>query len=144
MESTTVTKSELTSYFFDALPHFFAYFGASIVLAVLFLFIYQLITPQREWQLIREGKAAPAISLMGAFLGFAIPMAIVISHSVSMIDMAMWGAVVLVVQLAVFFIIEHVFKGIAAKISEDCISSGVFLGGTSLGIGILNAACMVP
>lgn len=137
-------SKEASMYFVDALPHFLAYFGTAVVLAVAFLFIYQIITPQREFALIREGKAAPAISLVGAFLGFAIPMAMVIGHSVNMIDMLMWGGVVLVVQLLTFFILEHLFKGIAAKISDNCISSGVFLGGISLGIGVLNAACMVP
>lgn len=140
-----MTESKATTaYFADTIPHFGLYFAAALALAVAFLVIYQAITPQREFALIREGKTAPAISLTGAFLGFCIPMAMVIGNSVNLLDMALWGGVVLAVQLLTFFVISHLFGGIAARISDNCTSSGVFVGGISLGIGILNAACMVP
>ena len=143
MNTHTATR-ETTHYYLDALPHFLTYFGVAILLAVLFLVAYQAITPQREFQLIREGKTAPALSLAGAFVGFAIPMAVVISHSVNLLDVALWGVTVLVVQVVAFFAVEKAFKGIAARITDNCSASGVFMGGIAVGVGILNAACMVP
>ena len=132
-------------YFTAALPHFFAYFGASIALAVAFLAIYVLITPHKELSLIRDGNSAAAVQLTGTFLGFAIPVAIVIGHSVNIPDMLLWGAVAALVQLAVFFVISRLlFKSISNRLSEDCLASGIFVGGMGLGTGILQAACMVP
>lgn len=132
-------------YFTDTLPHFLAYFGAALALAVAFLAIYVMITPHREFALIREGNAAAATQLTGTFIGFAIPMAVVIGHSVSIPDMLLWGAVAALVQLAVFFVIARLlFTTISNKIVDGCIASGIFVGGTGLGIGILQAACMVP
>jgi putative membrane protein len=132
-------------YFTDALPHFLAYFGAAILLAAAFLALYVLITPHREFDLIRKGNVAAALQLTGTFLGFCIPVAVVIGHSVDIPDMLLWGAVAAIVQLAVFFLISRLlFRTISTRIVEGCAASGLFVGGTGLGIGILQAACMVP
>lgn len=134
----------LFKYFTAALPHFLGYFSVAILLALVFLALYVAITPHKEFQLIKAGNNAAATQLVGTFLGFAVPMAIVIGHSVSILDMALWGAVVLVVQLVVFFIIAKLFSGIEKRIEDNCSASGIFVGGIGLGIGILQAACMVP
>ena len=95
--------------------------------------------------LIREGNSAAATQLTGTFLGFSVPVAMVIGHSVSIPDMLLWGAVAAIVQLAVFFVISRLlFQSISQRISDSCSASGVFVGGTGLGVGILQAACMVP
>ncbi|GAO79257.1 DUF350 domain-containing protein [Sphingopyxis sp. C-1] len=133
------------SYFVETVPHFLAYFGAAALLAVAFLTLYVLITPHREFALIREGNSAAAVQLTGTFLGFAVPVAVVIGHSVSIPDMLLWGAVAALVQLAVFFVISRLlFKAISQKITEACVASGIFVGGMGLGFGVLQAACMVP
>lgn len=132
-------------YFASALPHFLAYFGGALALAVGFLMLYALSTPHKEFALIREGNTAAATQLTGTFLGFAIPVAIVIGHSVSIPDMLLWGAVAALVQLGVFVVISRfLFRAISQKIGENCVSSGIFVGGMGLGVGILQAACMVP
>ncbi|USI78348.1 DUF350 domain-containing protein [Sphingopyxis sp. USTB-05] len=133
------------SYFVETVPHFLAYFGAAALLAVAFLTLYVLITPHREFALIREGNSAAAVQLTGTFLGFAVPVAVVIGHSVSIPDMLLWGGVAALVQLAVFFVISRLlFKAISQKITEACVASGIFVGGMGLGFGVLQAACMVP
>lgn len=132
-------------YFIGALPHFLAYFAAAVALAVAFLFVYAMITPHKEFALIRDGNSAAATQLTGTFLGFAVPVAIVIGHSVSVPDMLLWGAVAAVVQLVTFFVISRLlFKAISQRITDQCTASGIFVGGMGLGIGILQAACMVP
>lgn len=132
-------------YFTEALPHFLAYFASAMVLAVAFLFIYAAITPHKEFALIREGNSAAAIQLTGTFLGFSIPVAAVIEHSVNIPDMLLWGGVAAVVQLIVFFLIARLlFKAISQRIAENCTASGIFTGGVGLGVGVLQAACMVP
>lgn len=132
-------------YFTDALPHFLAYFAAALSLAVAFLLLYVMITPHKEFALIRDGNSAAAAQLTGTFLGFALPVAMVIGHSVSIPDMLLWGGVAAIVQLAVFFVISRLlFRTISQRITDRCIASGIFVGGMGLGIGILQAACMVP
>lgn len=132
------------SYFVGALPHFILYFGVSVLLTLAFLYSYTRITPMDELGLIKEGITAPAISLIGTFLGFIIPLSIVIANSVSIPDLIMWGIVVAFVQLVVFFVVSKIFSGISEKLNEGCVASGVFLAGSSIAVGVLNAACMVP
>lgn len=135
----------MLAYFTETLPHFLAYFGSAVALAVVFLFLYSMATPHKEFALIREGNAAAATQLTGTFLGFAVPVAVVIGNSVSIPDMLLWGAVAAVVQLVVFVVISRfLFKSVSDKITEDCMASGIFVGGMGLGTGILQAACMVP
>ncbi len=135
----------MLQYFSAALPHFLAYFGAAIALALAFLSFYVMLTPHREFALIREGNSAAATQLTGTFLGFAVPVAMVIGHSVSIPDMLLWGAVAAAVQLLVFFLISRLlFRAISQRIVEGCSASGIFVGGMGLGTGILQAACMVP
>ncbi len=132
-------------YFVDTVPDFLAYFGAAAALAVVYLALYVRVTPHREFELIRGGNTAAAIQLVGTFFGFAVPVAIVIGNSVSILDMLLWGAVALIVQLAVFAVIARLlFRTISERIEQKCVASGVFVGGMSLGIGVLQAACMVP
>lgn len=130
--------------YYQTIPHFLAYFGVAVFLAVVFLAAYVAMTPNREFKLIREGNTAVAIQLVGTFLGFAAPMALVIGNSVNLVDVMLWGFVALVVQAVTFFVILKTFSGISDRLKDNCVSSGVFIGGMSLGMGILQAACMVP
>ena len=131
-------------HMFETLPHFLAYFGLAVLLAIGFLAAYVTITPHREFALIREGNTAAALQLTGTFAGWSIPMAVVIGHSVNLLDMLAWGLVSLIAQLVVFFAVSRVFRGIEARIGENCNASGLFVGGTSLCFGVLQAGCMVP
>lgn len=135
----------MLDYFIATLPHFLAYFAVAVGLAMAFLALYAMATPHREFALIRDGNAAAAIQLTGTFIGFCVPVAVVIGHSVSLADMLIWGALAGLIQLAVFVIVARfLFKEISQKIDQGCTGSGVFIGGMGLGIGILQAACMVP
>lgn len=135
----------MLDYFVATIPHFLAYFGSAVALAAAFLWLYSLCTPHREFALIREGNMAAAVQLTWTFLGFAIPVASVIANSVSIADMVLWSAVAGVVQLTVFVVIARfLFKAVSDRITEGCVASGQFVGGIGLGIGILQAACMVP
>lgn len=121
---------------------FAAYFGSSVLLLGLFALIYSRITPYREFALIAAGNEAAAYSLAGALLGFALPLASAVSHSVGFGDMLLWGLVALLVQVATFLAVRLIFPKIVADIPANKVSKGVFLGAVAMAIGILNAACM--
>lgn len=134
----------VVAYFGDALPHFLAYFGVNIILALVFLTLYVMITPHKEFTLIKAGNNAAAVQLIGTFLGFVLPVSVVTAHAVTILDLVIWSAVALVIQLVVFFVIAKLFAGIESRIEDNCTASGTFIGGIGLGVGILQAACMVP
>jgi putative membrane protein len=124
------------------LPAFLSYLAVAIGLLASFLLVYVLVTPYREFALIRQGNPAAAASLSGAMLGFVLPLASAIAHSVSLPDMAVWGSVALVVQLSVYMVARLLLPDLARDIPAGKVATGVFLGALSLAVGILNAACM--
>jgi putative membrane protein len=100
------------------------------------------ITPHPEIRLIREGNAAAAASLGGALIGFALPLASAVENSVSLLDMLLWAAVALVVQLLAYAIARLLVRDIASQIEAGRVSAGVLLGALAIAIGLLNAASM--
>lgn len=123
-------------------PPFIFTLAAAFGLLALFLFIYVRITPYPEIQLIREGNSAAAISLSGATLGFAIPLAQSAAQSGNIYDMLLWAAIAMVVQLLVYVTVRLIIPGISRDIPAGKVAQGMFLGVLSLATGILNAACM--
>ncbi len=130
------------SHLLQGLPSFLAYFGAAISSLLVFCAIYLRVTPLREIALIKEGKAAPAISFAGAVLGYVLPIASVIANSLSLLDLILWAIVALVVQIAVFVTVSLSFSGIVKQIAADHTGAAIFVATLSLAAGILNAACM--
>jgi len=72
---------------FTKLGLFLAFLGVASVLLAVFLTVYTSITPLREWALIRQGNQAVALSLGGALIGFALPLASAIAQTHSLTDM---------------------------------------------------------
>ena len=121
---------------------FLLYFAVALAALGIFLAVSMAITPHNEAALIRKGNTAAAASLAGAVLGFVLPLASTIVHSVSLIDMAVWAAIALVVQLAVFALVDFLLRGISRHIEEGNVAAGITLAAASVAIGAINAACL--
>ena len=127
---------------FAGFDDFLVYLAVSLALLALFVAIYVRVTPYREFALIREGNMAASFSLSGALLGFVVPLAAAVQHSVNLVDMAIWGVIAMGVQIAAFVVVKLLVPSIAQDIPADKGAGGFFLGTLSLGVGLLNAACM--
>ena len=77
----------------NSLPAFAGYFATAIVLLAVFLALYVLVTPYNELRLIREGNTAAAVSLAGAIVGYALPIAVSVAASHNIYVMIGWGVV---------------------------------------------------
>ena len=121
---------------------FLLYFGLSAGFLAVFLAIYVRVTPYRELQLIRDGNAAAAASLSGTLIGYTLPLASAVIHSINPWDMMLWAAIALVVQILVFVAVRLMLPHLARDITEGKVAAGVFLAAASLAAGIINAACM--
>ena len=126
----------------NSLPAFAAYFATAVGLLAVFLVLYVFVTPYSELQLIREGNVAAAISLAGAIVGYALPIAVAVAASHNIAVMIGWGVVAGVVQLAAYIVARLALPQINLAIPQGKVASGIFLASLSLGIGILNAGCI--
>lgn len=127
----------------NALPAFASFFATAIGLLVGFLALYVLVTPYNELALIRGGNTAAAVSLGGALLGFAIPIAVSVAVSHNLYAMIGWGVVAGVAQLLAYVAARLALPQINQNIPQDKLASGIVLASLSLGTGILNAGCIV-
>ena len=127
---------------FATFDDFLVYLAVAVALVAVFVALYIRVTPYREIQLIREGNMAASFSLSGALLGFIVPLASAVQHSVNLVDMALWGAIAMLVQLAAYVVVKLLIPTLTEDITNNKGSTGFFLGSVSLGVGLLNAACM--
>lgn len=127
---------------FAGFDDFLAYLAVSLVLLALFVTIYVRVTPYREIALIRQGNMAASYSLSGSLIGFVIPLGSAVEHSVSLVDMAIWGVIAMLVQLGAFVAVKLTIPSIARDIPENLPAQGFFLGAFSVAVGVLDAACM--
>ena len=124
------------------LPNFLLYFALALVLLAVFVAIYVRVTQYREFVLIRDGNVAAAISLSGALIGFVLPLASAIAHSVNPVDMVAWGAIALIVQLVVYAAVSRLVPHFREAIEAGRAAPAVLLAALAVSVGILNAACL--
>jgi len=124
------------------LPSFLAYFVLAVALLAAFAFVYTKLTPHHEWLLIKQNVPAAAIAFGGSLIGFTLPLHSAISHSVNLLDCALWGAVAFVVQILTFVVLRRFIPNISERIAHDETASGIFVATASICVGLLNAASM--
>ena len=123
-------------------PVFLAHAGVTVVILFAAAALYILLTPHREITLIREGNTAAAVSLAGVLLGLAIPLAASLKASTNLIEIGLWGAVTVVVQLLVFRLVDMILRGLPKRIQEGEISAAALLVGAKLATAIVLAAAV--
>ncbi len=126
------------------LGSFALYFGLSILMLFIFKLAYALVTPHDEWQLVnQDNNQAAAVGFGGALVGFCIALSGAAANSESLLDFAIWGVVALIAQVLAFLLLRFTFMPhIAERITSNQLSAGTMLAAVSIGIGMLNAACM--
>jgi putative membrane protein len=127
---------------FSTLPAFVAYFGLGVLFLAVFCTVHIWLTPQREMVLIRQGNQSAAISLAGALIGFVAPLASAMVHSVSLADLALWGAVAMVVQWLAHLALRPLIHDLAGQIEQDNRAVAVLAAAVAIGVGLINAAAM--
>lgn len=115
---------------------------AAVTSALLFVgaAIYALLTPWKEIELIRHGNSAAAVAFGGVLVGLAIPLAVSISASTSLLEITLWGLAALVIQLLVFRIVDAVLSGLPQRIQEGEVSAAVLLVSAKLASAVILAA----
>ena len=128
--------------FLAGIPFLLSHFGVTVLMLVIGVFIYMWITSHDERALIREGNTAAAISLAGAILGLAIPLAFCMASSVNVYDIVIWGMVTLVIRLATFWIIDVWLKDLSKRIEEGQVGTAILLVSVKLAVASINAAAV--
>jgi len=126
----------------SALAFVIAFLAAGIF-TILFKVIYQWTTPYNERVLIRDGNVAAAITLGAALLGYILPLASALEHTVSLPEFAIWALLAGVIQIVANLAVRKVvMQDFSERIVRGELAAAVYMASISLGVGLLNAACL--
>lgn len=117
---------------------------SSVTIAILLagVWLYIWMTPWDEMDLIRRGNNAAALSLGGAIIGLALPLAVAMAASVSVYEIILWGPVTLILQIIAYRIADIVLRTLPKRIEDGQMSAAVLLVSIKLAAAIVNAAAV--
>lgn len=121
---------------------FAAYVAVAAGLCALYLFAYTRVTGHDEFALIGQGNVAAAAALGASLVGFALPLASAILHTVGLIDCAIWGVIALLTQLVAYALARLTRPGLSQAIAAGDVSAALWVGAVSVTAGLISAASM--
>ncbi|KMK74808.1 DUF350 domain-containing protein [Alkalihalobacillus pseudalcaliphilus] len=122
-----------------------AYYSIAMLALLLFLSIFELVTSYNNWEELKKGNVAVALSTAGKILGVANIFRHSIEQSDSMLIMLGWSALGFVLMLLSYFIFE--FLSPSFKVDEELAKNNKAVGTISfilsVGISYVVGACIV-
>ncbi|MGX9957381.1 DUF350 domain-containing protein [Xanthomonas euvesicatoria] len=123
---------------------FLSYFGTGLGVLIVSVVLVTLVTPHKDFTLLRQGNVAAATALAGNLTGVALPLHSAITHSVSLIDALIWGLVACGIQVVAYLLANLVAGRISRQITDNITAAGIFSAGVSIAVGLINAAAITP
>lgn len=125
------------------LPVMALHLGIAFALLIAGTVLYMWMTPYEDIALVRAGNTAAATALGGLLLGLGIPLAGAMAGSVGWLDLLFWGLITIIIQMAVFKIIDLVLQDLPRRIEDGEIGAAVILSAAKVAVGAITAAAMV-
>lgn len=125
-----------------AILNYLLHLSLAAMLVLVFFIVYTAITPFDEVKLIRGGNHAAALSLAGALIGFALPVASALMHTADYQQFLMWAGIAMVLQILVYGVTTALLKMSRDQIEANNAAFGGLLGALSISIGLVNAGCI--
>ena len=123
-------------------PVALAHWAIAFAILVAAVAAYSLLNPHREMAQVQAGNAAAAVSLAGALITIALPLAAAISASVTWIEVALWGASVTVIMLLLIRVIDVTLRGLPERVAEGDAPAAWLLTSARVAASIVLAAAV--
>lgn len=124
------------------LPPLLGHALITLVLLAVGMFVYTRVTPFHEGPLIAQGNVAAGVTLAGAVVSLAIPLAATLATSRQTLDIVVWGIVAVVLQLVAFMVVALLLKNLRHMIEQGNRAAAFALAGVQLSVALLNAGAM--
>jgi len=106
------------------------------------VFLYIKITPYNEIALIKDANTAAAVSLSGAIVGLAIPLAFAMASSIGVFEILIWGPVTLILQLVAYRVTDLLLRDLPDRIIAGEVGPAILLVSIKLAVAAINAAAV--
>lgn len=116
--------------------------GVTVLILLAAAGIYILLTPHKEIALVRAGNSAAATSTAGALVALAIPLAVSLHASSTLVELALWGVATVAVQLLMFRLADLVLNHLPRRIQDGEIAAAIALVGVKLATALILAAAV--
>lgn len=104
--------------------------------------LHTLVTPYRERELVSQGNAAAGITMTGALIAMAIPLAATLANHTAYLDILVWGAVAVLLQLSAFGIAFALVGDLRRKIEAGNTAAASVVAGVQIAVALVNAGAM--
>jgi putative membrane protein len=125
------------------LPLLVMHFAITALMLLIGVGLHALLTPMKERELVAAGNSAAAVTLSAATIGLALPLAATLATAQATLDIVIWGAIGVAVQVAIFGAARLVSPSLPSRIERGEMASAITLAGWQIAIGLLNAAALV-
>ncbi len=127
---------------FAGFPVLILHFLVTVAMLAAGVAVYLFATPYHEIKLIRAGNTAAAVTLSGAIVGLAVPLAFCMAASVNILDILIWGAVTVVLQILAYRIMDFLLKEMPARVENDEIGPAILLAAVKLAVAAITSAAV--
>lgn len=128
--------------FASGFPVALLHIGLSVLMLLGAAALYIVLTPHKEISLVRQGNTAAAVDLGGVLVGLALPLAISLKGSTSLIDVALWGVATVAIQLLVFRLVDVLLHDLPKRIKDGEMAAAALLVGAKLATAMIVAAAV--
>lgn len=122
------------------LPFLLLHSSVTFAMLVSGLIVYAWVTPYDELALIKAGNTAAAITLSGAVIGFAIPLAVTLKTSLNTWDIILWGLVTLILMIIAYRVMNLVIRDFEKRVQNDETGPAILLAAVKIAVGLIAAA----
>ena len=136
------TLSAMINALTTGLPVLLLHFVVTLVLLGLGVLCYMAISPFNERALIAQGNIAASMILGGTLIALAIPLAVTLANSEVALDIVLWGAVAMILQLLTLGLAIWLVKGLRPMIEAGNVAVAMGLVGVQIAVALLNAGAM--
>lgn len=119
------------------------YFAVAIVTVIIGLVIFEWMTRQyKDWEEIKAGNQAVALSITGKIIGICIILAFAIYHSIEIVETLIWGAFGVLLQLIAYLLFELFTRkfSVEEQLKNNNIAVGIISMGVSIGLAFVIGA----
>ncbi|MCA1009929.1 DUF350 domain-containing protein [Halobacillus halophilus] len=119
------------------------YFVIAVIVVLIGLLVFEWLTRQyKDWDEVKKGNQAIAMSISGKIIGICIVLSFAIYHSFTVWDTLIWGAYGVILQMIAYLLFEMLTRkfSVETQLKANNTAVGIISMGVSIGLAFVIGA----